>query len=149
MGLKLSEGWTGLDVQDAFVPTCLVLWCSVAFFSSYITSYPPGPWLVLCTAEWIQGRHTSCMMARFQDGRKKVLPGQLGLHMIQHHFHRILLVKAVTGSVRSKEVEVEKYTLPLDRKMSRSHCRKPYGMRDTGAAIFGRADFACGEDVHH
>lgn len=127
--------------------TCLVPWCSVTFFSSYIISYPPGSWLVVGTAEWIQGRHTSCMMTKFQDSKNKMLPGRLGLHMIQHHFHDILIVKAVTGSVRSKEVE--KYTLPLDRKTSRSHCRKSYGMRDTGVAILEWAYFACGEYVYH
>lgn len=54
----------------------------------------------------------------------------------EHHFHHILLAKAVMGPVQIQRVD--KQTLHFDERVVKSHRRIAYRMGGMVVAIFGR-----------
>lgn len=99
--------------------------CSLATVSLHVASHPPGPLHVAWSSHsgglWV-GRCTSYMVSGFQEaGSFLKPPGETRLfqEMAPHHFHPVLLIRAVTdktqgSAVKGQQSSPDPQTLPLE-----------------------------------
>lgn len=149
VGLQPRRRSTELDVQDISSLTCLVTRCSLSTFSSYITSHPLGPWLVLFTAELMPGGQ-SCFLRdvqlpRWQKGAASRIGG--ATHgtcttlFLQYHVDQSCRRLSIQG-----DGEICSPSWWGNVKVT---LQKSVWMEDTGAAIFEWIYIAPGKGMYH